>query len=1168
MIYALGPFRLDTQDNLLCRGSEPLALGRRALALLRALVERRGALVSKDALIEAAWPGQAVEESNLTVQIAALRKVLGEVPGADRWIETMPRRGYRFTAPVVAEEANAIAPPPTDARRDPGGDPAPSLHADPERRQIVAMSCELTGTSGRADGSGLEDLRDAIVAFRRCVAEMAGRHGGFLVRHLGNAELVLFGYPVAQEHDAEQAARAGLALCAAVGAARHGAGAPLQCRVGITTGMAIIGNLPSGGASEHREIVSDAPNLAMRLRLLAQPGMVAIDPATRRLIGGLFDCRDLGTIDSPSDAAGDTEPLRAWRVLGEAVTVNRFEALRGPSLTRLVGREEETDLLLRLWARAVAGEGQIALVSGEAGLGKSRLTVALEERLTTEPHFRLRYFCSPHHQDSPLFPFIDQLGRAAGFVREDTPASQLEKIRALAGRADLPDEDMAFLLDLLMLPMPEGQSLPELAPTRKKQRIMEALSRYHEGFARQQPVVVIFEDAHWIDATSRELLDIVVERARDLKMLLIVTFRPEFQPPWTGQPRVTILALNRLYRRDRISLIAQVADKALPEAVIGQIADRTDGVPLFIEELTKSVLESGLLRAEADRYVIDGMLPLLDIPTSLYGSLLARLDRQRFARLAAQIGSAIGREFTYELLRAVWVHAEEELQTALAWLVTSELVYQRGAQLDAVYGFKHALVRDAAYGSLLRDARRETHVRIAQALDAGSPGLMESQPELVARHYAEAGFIEKSVIAWARAAQASAARSALAESAAQYQKALDELARLPESSERLRQELEFRAALGALLRFVKGQAAPETCEAYARTSKLWEQLGSPPEFRQIPYGLSMVHVYRGELDQARRVGEGLLRLSRQRNDPAGMILGHSAAGQSILLAGGFAVSRSHLEDLLTIDDPGAERTPVQRTGSHPLLTQGVLAIGLQCLGFPDQGAKRSEAAIADARRLVQPTYLAVGLALGSLHSALARDQPGLTERSDALMAVASEQGLPFYQAWAAMFRGHAKVRQGDVAEGMALLRGGEAAYRRTGAVMWLPCFIALLAEAHEMSGQTLEAACLLDDAARLAERTGERWYAAELYRQKGGLMLRQGHSEAVERLYSKALSIAQEQGAKLWELRAATSLARLHREQGRRAEACDVLAPICGWFTEGFNTAELHEAKALLAELT
>ena len=1017
---------------------------------------------------------------------------------------------------------------------------------------------------GRADGGSLEDLRDAIAAFQRCVAETVDRHGGFVVDQLGNVVLVLFGYPVAQEHDAEQAVRTGLALCAAVSATGHGAGA-LQCRVGIATGMAIIGDLSPGGASEDREIVGDVPNLAMQLRLSAQPGIVAIEPVTRRLIGGLFDCRDLGTIDS----AGGTEPVRAWRVLGETVTVSRFEALRGPALTRLVGREEETSLLLRLWSRAMAGEGQVALVSGEAGLGKSRLTVALEERLTAEPHFRLRYFCSPHHQDSPLFPFVDQLGRAAGFVRDDTPASRLEKLQALAARADLPDEDVAFLLDLLVLPMPEGQLLPNLTPARKKQRILEALNRYLEGLARQQPVVVIFEDAHWIDATSRELLDIIVERARDLKVLLIVTFRPEFQPPWTGQPRVTMLALNRLDRRDRISLVAQVAGKALPDAVIDQIADRTDGVPLFVEELTKSVLESGLLRAETDRYVIDGALPPLAIPTSLYASLLARLDRQKSARLAAQIGAAIGREFTYGLLQAVWALSEDELQTAVARLVASELVYQRGMPPDAVYSFKHALVRDAAYGSLLRGSRQELHALIAQALQAQSVELMETQPELFAWHYAEAGLVEKSVGFWAKAGQRSAARSALAEAAAQFQKGLDQLALLPETPARLRQQLEFCSALGAALRAVKGLAAPETGQAYAQALELWEQLGSPSEFVEIPFGLSRYHAYRGEFDLALRLDEDLLRLSGQRNDFIGLVLGHLSSGRTLMYAGRLDSSRSHLEALLAIYDPLSHRGVVNQVGFYPQgNSQACLAVVLLCLGYPEQALAFSNAAVAAARSLAHLHSLVSILSLAAVPLALVGDPTLLGQWADQLVAITTEQGFPYWCAIGTTYRGWVKVKNGDIAEGISLLRDGTAAFRVTGAELFAPLLVILLASACVIAGQVEESLALLAEALLIVERTGERWLAAELNRQKGELLLRQGNSAGAEEMYRKALTIATEQGAKFWELRAAASLARLRRDQGRRAEARDVLAPIYGWFTEGFNTADLNDAKALLDELT
>lgn len=1158
MIFELGPFRLDTEDNLLFRGSEPLTLGRRAIALLRALVERPGALVTKDALIDAGWPGQVVEESNLTVQIAALRKVLGETPGGDRWIETMPRRGYRFTGPVLVRAASGG----TAALAAGARQPASAPRAGAERRQITVLSCELIGPARRAGDVDLEDLREANSAFRQCVEEAVHRHGAFVADHLGNTVLVLFGYPVMREHDAEQAVRAGLGLCATVNTRGDGALAGRQCRVGIATGMAIIGDLTVSGTDTSREIVGDVPNLAIQLRLSAQPGFATIDRDTRRLIGGLFDCRDLGTIDS-----GGSEPVRIWRVLGESMAVSRFEALRGPALMRLVGREEETALLLRLWSQAAVGAGQVALVAGEAGLGKSRLVVALEERLDGETYFRLRYFCSPHHQDSPLFPFADQLGRAAGFRRDDTPTARLEKLRALLARADLRDEDVVFLVDLLGLPLPDGQSLPNLSPARRKDRVLEALCRQLEGLSRQRPVMVIVEDAHWIDATTRELLGLVVERARKLNVLVIVSYRPEFQPPWTGQPQVTSLALSRLDRRERIALATQVAGKPLPDAIIDQIADRTDGVPLFVEELTKSVLESGLVRLEADRYVMDRPLPALAIPSSLYASLVARLDRPNSANVVAQIGAAIGREFSYELLRAVSELSEDELKRALAQLVASELVIQRGAPPAAVYSFKHALVRDAAYGSLLRGARRQWHGRIGQALEAQSRELTETQPEVLAWHYAEAGLVEKAIAFWTRAGQRSAARSALAEAAAHFQKALDQTALLPQSAAGLRQALEIRSALGAVLRFLKGQASLETRQAYAHMRKLWEQLGAPPELRHVAYGLSMAYAYGGDLAEARQVGEELLRVSRDRDDSAGLILGHSVCGQNCFMSGELQTARLHLERLLALYDPAVHDTLVQQAGSHPLMTQSFFGFTLCSLGWPDQALARSASAIADARRLAHPTSLAVGLALGALQASLVGDHATMEQRANELATVSTEQGLPYYAAWSAIFRGRAKALNGDVAEGIALMREGLAAYRGTGAVIGLPPFIDLLAATCEAAGQIEEARSLLEDAIPLASQTGERWCTAELIRHKGQLLLRQGDAEGAANLYREALAIARQQEARFWELRAAMSLARLHCEQGRPTEARDLLAPIYEWFTEGLSLSDLVEAKALLASL-
>jgi class 3 adenylate cyclase/predicted ATPase len=1044
-------------------------------------------------------------------------------------------------------------------------DPAPIQHAEAERRQITALSCELAGIATGVPGIDLEDLRDAVEDFRRCVSEAADRYSGFIYRYLGNNVLVLFGYPEAHEHDAEQAIRAGLELCASVRTLRRAAGAPMRCRVGIATGLVIIGDRVGGGELRDHEILGDPPNLAARLAASAQPDTVAVDPTSRRLIGNLFDCREVGTIE----AAGGSEPIRSWQVLGGNSVASRFEALHGSALSQLAGREEEIDLLLRRWARAKAGDGQIVLVSGESGIGKSRIVAALEERLGAEPCLRLRYFCSPYHQDSALFPFVDQLGHATGFTRDDTPAAKQEKLEASLALAAAPDEDVALLADLLSLPASKRHPLPNLSPQRKKERTLEALIRQLEGLARRQPVIVVFEDAHWIDPTSRELLDLMIERVRSLPVLLIVTFRREFEPPWTGQEQVSTMALNRLDRRDRTVLVEQIAGaKALPDEVVAQIAERTDGVPLFIEELTKSVLESGLLREEAGRYVLHRALPAFAIPTTLHASLLARLDRLASVRHVAQIGAAIGRQFPYALLHIVCRLSEDELQAALGRLVASELVSQRGNPPDAVCTFKHALVRDAAHDSLLRNARRQLHAQIAQALESHSPETMENQPELFAQHYAEAGLVEKSVVYWGKAGRRSAARSAMVEAAAQFRKGLDQLASLPENPERQRQELEILSDLGAVLMAVKSRAAPETGHAYARARELWEQLGSPPEFLHVPFGQSRYHAFRGELGLALRLDEDLLRLSDECNNSGGLVLGHFSSGRNLMFAGRFASSRSHLEEVLANYDLISHHSLVRQAGIYSHVeARAFLGVVLLCLGFPDQALAQSSVAIAEARRLAHPPSLADSLSMGAgLHS-LAGDDAALNAQADELVALATEQDFPFQRAWGTVYRGWVKVKRGDVAEGMSLLRSGSAALRATGAEILVPYSLALPAKASDIAGQIEEALNQLDDALQMVERTGERWFAAELNRHKGRLLLRQGRSEAAEQLYRKALGIAQEQEAKLWELRAALSLARLRRDQGRRAAARDLLAPVYGWFTEGFAMPDLIEAKELLEEL-
>jgi TolB-like protein/class 3 adenylate cyclase/predicted ATPase len=1094
--------------------------------------------------------------------VARLRRITSELGRGDSWFRNAEHRELYLSGLQLAtgEQGRVMVP----QRVDPPRDPVPGHHREAERRQITALCCELVGAAPGGDGVGLEDLREAVGGFQRCVSDAADRHQGCVYRVLGNSALALFGYPEAHEHDTEQAIRAGLELCAAARTLRPDGDAPLRCRVGIATGTVIVGEPVGTGATRGEGMVGDAPSLAARLALSAEPDTVAVESATRRLIGNLFDCRELSALE-----ATGTEPIHVWQVLGESAVESRFEALRGRALTPLIGREDEIDRLLRRWTRAKTGAGQAVLVSGEPGIGKSRVAAALEERIGGEPHLLLRYFCSPYHQDSALFPFVEQLAHVAGFARDDTAAANWEKLEAVLARAAPGDEDVALLADLLSLPASERHPLPSINPQRQKDRTLEALTGQLEGLARRQPVVMIFEDAHWIDPTSRELLDLMIERIRTLPVLLIVTFRPEFQPPWTGQDQVTALALNRLDRQDRAVLVERVAGgRALPDDVVSRIAERTDGIPLFIEELTKSVLESGLLREEGDRYVLAGALPALVIPTSLYASLLARLDRLAPVRHVAQIGAAIGRQFPYALLRAVCRLPEDELQGSLARLVASELVSQRGTPPEAVYVFKHALVRDAAYGSLLRNARRLLHARIADALETHSPEVTESQPELLAQHYAEAGFLDKSVAYWGKAAHRSAARFAMAEAAAQFQKGLDQLALLPDNPDRQRQELEFSCSLAAVLQTVKGDGASETGRAYAQALERWERLGCPAEFLHVPWGKSRYHIYHGEFNLALQLADSVLHRSRQCNDSAGLVLGHYSSGHNLLLTGRFASCRAHLEEVLALYDPVAHRSLIDHAGHHPQVNaQSLLGIVLLYLGYPDRAVALSNASIAEARRLAHPPTLAASLANSSRLLSLAGADAALNDRADELIVLATDRGFPFWGILGALYHGWVAVKRGDTAEGISLLRSGSAAYRAAGAEIGMPYFLGLLARACEIAGQIEEAVTQLDDALQSADRTGAGWFAAELNRRKGRLLLRQGHNEAAEKLYRKALTIAKEQEAKLWELRAAVSLARLRRDHGCAGEAYDLLAPVYGWFTEGFDTPDLKEAKALLDEL-
>jgi class 3 adenylate cyclase/predicted ATPase len=1053
---------------------------------------------------------------------------------------------------AIAEFASAVPEGPQPAVTE------PKPHDVAERRQLTVLFCDLVGSTALAARLDPEDLREIISAYHRCVADAVGRFGGFVAKYMGDGVLVYFGYPQAHEDDVEQAVLAGLALVDGVGLLQ--APEPLRVRVGIDTGEVVVGDLITSGDGQERGVVGETPNLAARLQALAEPGTVVIGPQTRRLLGGLFECRDLGAIE----VKGFPEPVHAYQTVGVSAIESRFEALHGAMLTPLVGREEEIGLLQRQWHRAKGGEGRVVLLSGEPGIGKSRLAAALDERIENEPHTRMRYFCSPQRQDSALHPFIAWLERAAGFEHAETPEVKLDKLAVLAPAYP---GDGALLAELLSLPT-EGRFPPlQFTPQRKKEKTFEALLRQLEGLARRRPVLMLFEDVHWIDPSSRELLDLLVERVPRLPILLLVTFRPEFQPPWTGQAHVTVLVLNRLDRLEGTTLVQRVGGaKALTDDVVAEIVKRTDGVPLFVEELTKAVLEGSNAGTTLSQAGATGP----NVPATLHASLMARLDRLgSAAKEVAQVGAVLGREFSYELLAAVAQRNTAELDAALDQLVVAGLTFRRGAPPQAIFLFKHALVQDAAYRTLLRGKRQELHGRIAHALEKQWPETAETQPELLAHHCTQAGLVERAIAYYARAGRRAVARSAMAEAIAQLTKGLELLTSLADSASCQRQELALRIALGQALATTQGNAAPMVGETYARARALCEQLGRPPEIVPVLYGQFVYHVTKGLLRLAQEIAADLLQWGEDGADVAITMMGHRLSGIACFYRGELLASRGHLDQALTRFDP-AHRPfymsfHIFQDPLVPLLNY--LSFDLVCLGYLDQGRARIEAAVKEASKLGHAYGLAVALTRACWVDWATGSCEELLARADALIAVSDEHGFPFSRAAGTVFRGWALAGNGQTEEGIALLESGLAAFRATGAVTFAPFFLTLLADTEGKAKERDQGLGHLAEAERLMVEAEERWAEAELHRVRGEL-LRAGHDPAgAERSFSQAIGIAQQQSAKFWELRATVSLARLWREQGKRDAARDLLAPSYGWFTEGFDTPVLKEAKALLDEL-
>src|SRR5215471_8864795 len=764
---------------------------------------------------------------------------------------------------------NAIAALRADANtKVPLPDTLPTIDRSPkdaaERRHLTLMICDLVGSTALSARLDPEDMRAVIDAYHAACARITRTYDGFLAEFRGDGILAYFGYPLAHEDDAERAVRAGLDIIAAVVQLETRAEEPLAVRIGIASGVVVVGDLSREGALREHAVVGETPNLAARLQALAEPGTIVVAASTRRLLGDLFRLRDLGS----HEFKGIAEPVAAWAVEGVSDSESRFEAVRMAGLTDLIGREDDLDFLLERQRLAWKGEGQIVLISGEPGIGKSRLVAALTERIAGEPHTRLRYQCSPYHTNSALRPFIAQLERAAGFKADDAPELRLDKLEAVLAMGASRVEAVASLFAaLLSTPFDERYPSLALSPTQQRRRTLAALLDQFEGLARRQPILLLFEDLQWADATSLELLDLMVERVRQLPVLALFTFRAEFEPPWVGLPQVGTLTLGRLDRSNVESMVAQVTGgRVLPAEVMKQIVIKTDGNPLFVEELTKTVLEAGILVEDAEGYRLDGPLPPLAIPATLHDSLMSRLDRLAPVREIAQTGAAIGREFSYSLVRALVGRDETALKDGLDQLEQAGLVFCRGEPPDSVYSFKHALVRDAAYESLLRSRRQQLHGQIARALEQGFADIVASQPEIVAHHFTQAGLVEPAIDYWLKAGQQAARRSANAEALNHLARGLELLPNIDDPMLRNKSELLLQTSLGHSLRSIKGWSIDSVKHAYTRALQLCKESGFDEHTLPAVFGLWTWNFLRAALGEAQGLAEHLVNIAEKLDD--------------------------------------------------------------------------------------------------------------------------------------------------------------------------------------------------------------------------------------------------------------------------------------------------------------
>ncbi len=982
--------------------------------------------------------------------------------------------------------------------------PSRPIAPEGERRHLTVMFCDLVGSTALSEQLDPEELREVVQAYHATCAEAITRYAGYTAQHLGDGLLVYFGYPVAHEDEAARAVRTALGILVELQllntqlrpALRAHLPHPIQVRIGIHTGLVVIGEI---GSSEKREMLAlgETPNLAARLQGVAEPDTVVLSAATHHLVQGLFEYEDFGA----QRLKGLSTPVSVYRVVRESAAQSRFDVAVRRGLTPLVGRSHEIRGLRERWEQAKKGDGQIVLLRGEPGIGKSRLVQMLKEEVSAERATHLVLRCSPYHQHSALSPILVHLQRVLQFAPHDPPHAKLATLTQRLAAYRFPQaETLPLLAALLSLPHPEGSAPLTLSPQRQKRKTYEALVAWLVEEADTAPVYCIWEDLHWADPSTLEVLTLFLDRVPTTRLLVILTCRPEFTPPWQPPLPLTHVTLPRLGRPQVETMVGQVTGgKPLPVEVVQQIVAKTDGVPLFVEELTKMVLESGLVREEAGRYsgtLGQAPIPALAIPSTLHDSLMARLDRLAPVREIAQVGAVLGREFSYELLHAVFPIAEKSLQHGLQQLVVAELLYQYGHPPQARYVFKHALIQDTAYQSLLKSSRRQYHTKTAHVLEECFAELKETQPEVVAHHYMEAGLTAQAIPYWQQAGQNSVRRAAHVEAIAHLTRGLELLKFLPDTPERTQQEIRLQVTLGVSLQATTSFASPEVKSTYTRARELCRQVGETRQLFPVLFGLRTFYHVAGDYLAARELGEQLLGLAQREQDPALLVEAYRALGSTLFHMGEFDVAHAHLEQGMTLYDAHRHRFHVFLSNTEPgVFGLFYTALVLWPLGYPDQALQKSEAAQTLAQELSHPFSLAAVRVLAAMTHQLRRDRALTQERAEAAMILAREHGFPQWLALGIVLQGWALAEQGQSEEGIAQIRQGLAAGQAIGVSIFQSYFLTLLAEAYGNAGQAEEGLATLAEALTVVDQSGERFYETELYRIKGELLLAQDNEK-------------------------------------------------------------------------